>query len=177
MANEGHIFIKGSKKSAPTGMAGMKKTFFMPVDRGSARPAFCYPKHREFMSDEVNSMQKALDNGMVAPDRRMQVEHDLIKHRERLDQINESWDNAEKVIKANPDYWAARREQLASEISDAVPSRKDVKERRVNPHKNLNLEKQGGLEEKKNEFRIISRAMQAAGMDAESNVAFLQKEK
>ena len=63
-----------------------------------------------------------------------------------------------------------RRNDLGEEIAGTMPSRDDIRKRRVNPHKIIRQEK-GGFEEKKKEYIVISRLM---GED--SNVSFLQRD-
>ena len=176
MANEGHIIIKkgkgGRKGNRNVGNPMGMRQFFMPVDKGSARPAFCYPKKKEYMEEEVRTMERNLESGNVAPERRMEYKMKLGQLSERLDLVKESCENAEKIVAKDPDAWKKRRDELAKEISDGMPTRDDVRKRRVNPHANLRREKQEGLEAKKNEYRIISRAL-----GEESNVGFLQKDK
>jgi len=173
-ANAGHIIVKGSSRKGNVGGDNPRSIhrFFTAIDKGSARPAFCYPKKKEYFEEEVRRMEKTLASNMVHPERRMAYEHQLNEHKKRLDEIHESFDNAQKIVAEDPDGWAKRREELAEQIKEGVPSRKDVKERRVNPFANLRREKVEGLEDIKNEYRIISRAM-----GEESNVGFLQKEK
>lgn len=173
MANEGHIIIKRKNRSENHAEHNPMEVsrFFLPVDKGAARPAFCYSKKREFIKEEMQSMEKNLENGNVASDRRLEYKMRLKQVSDRVDQINESTENAKKIISENPDKWRERREELAQKIADGMPTRKDVKDKRVNPHANLRREKKEGLEKLKNEYRIISRAL-----GEESNISFLQKD-
>jgi hypothetical protein len=168
MANEGHIIVKNKR---PDGRKINISRFFRPIDKGSAKPAFCYPHRRASLQDEVNRMEKILEGGHISSDRKMAFEIKLNERKERLDKINASFDGAEKVISEDKDAWAKYRQDLAKEISEGMPSRQDERERRVNPHRVLKNEKRG-LENKKRQYIIISRAM-----GEESNVSFLQKEK
>ena len=120
-------------------------------------------------------MQRVLDQGHITADRRMDFENKLKQHQARLDALRENKDNAAKIINEDPDAWAKRRKELAEEISNSMPSRKDVNKKRVNPFRNLKKEK-SGLEAKKKEYIIISKAMQAAGHDVDSNISFLEKD-
>lgn len=177
MANEGHIIVKKG-----IGKQNIRKRFFRPVDGKSARPAFCYPRRAQMLREEVRSMERTMDSGYVTAERKMMYEQELKKRKKKLVDIEDSFTNAAKVIKEDPDTWMARREELGNAISDGTPTRKDVQQRRVNPHANLRREKMGErdkapLEELKREYVIISRAFQAAGEDVESNHSFLQKEK
>jgi len=176
MANEGHIIIKKGGGRYST------KQFFSPVDKGSSRPAFCYPRRAEHLKEELNSMQRNLDRGMIGPERKMAYEQRKKQLEERVGEIDASFDKAKGIIEKNKDAWKARRDTLANEIREATPTREDVRTRRVNPHSVLRKEKIGDkgsapLEQKKREYTIISRAFQAAGDYEESNHSFLQKDK
>lgn len=172
MANEGHIIVKGSKKGShnPEQNPMDVRRFFTPVDKGSARPAFCHPKRKADFEEGIKSMEKKLEHDMVDSSRKMAQELNLKERKERLDQLNHNFENAKKIIAENPDAWAKRRKELAKEIKSGLPTRKDVREHRVNPFANLKREKEGGLEAKKREYTIISRAMAE-----ESNTSFLQQ--
>lgn len=173
MANEGHIIIKRKDRSENQGRHDPMsiRRFFLPVDKGASKPAFCYAKKMEFLKEDADVMEKNLDNGNVAAERRLEYKARLAKVKARVDQVFESKENAKKIIAENPDKWRDRRKELAEKISAGMPSRKDVKDRRVNPHANLRREKQEGLEKMKQEYKIISRAL-----GEESNVSFLQRD-
>jgi len=140
------------------------------MDKGSAKPSFCYPKRKENLQEEVDKMQNSLNNGWVAKENEMQAKINLNIKKERLEKINQQEADARKLFESHKDAWMKRREELAVEISAAMPTEKDVMKRRVNPHLNLHREK-SGLENKKREFMVISRL---AGED--SNIAHLQRE-
>jgi hypothetical protein len=183
MANEGHIIIKGGseKPRQSQGRFGMNQ-FFREVDKGSAKPAFCYPRRTEGLKEELSQMERNIKDGNVDPERKMGYELKAKKIQERVDLINESFKSAKEIIDKNPDAWKTRRDNLATEISDRTPSRDDKRKRRVNPHGILRDEKVGSsgkrpLEDVKREYTIISRAFQARGDYEESNHSFLQKDK
>ena len=81
MANEGHIIVKGSKKGEPRrgGDPASTSRFFMPIDEGSAKPAFCFPRRIETYEADVRKMERALNEGQVAPDRKMEFKYNLDK--------------------------------------------------------------------------------------------------
>ena len=177
MANEGHVIIKGGK-TEDSGKKPTKKDiirFFTAVDKGSSRPAFCLPTQVERYQEDVDKMEKAISMGQVQPERKLAFEQKYKQKKERLDQLRDNQNNAKKIIKEDPDYWAGRRKELAEEIKAATPSRKDIKRRHVNPHKVIRMEKDG-LERKKQEYIIISRAMRTAGHDVDSDISFLERE-
>lgn len=185
MANEGYIFVKKAesehKRPQTTGRWSTKQ-FFTPVDKGSAKPAFCYPNRAERLQEEYLSMKRNLDEGNVDPERKLAYKLKTEKIGERLDLINSSFETAREIINKAPDSWIKRRETLAEEIAARTPTRDDVVKRRVNPHSNLKNEKQGTkdkrpLEQVKREYTIISRALQARGEDVDANTSFLQKDK
>jgi len=163
MANAGHIIVKNSDKKS-------YKQFFSAIDKGSAKPSFCYPSRRRDLEEEVKSMERAIDMGSVSGERRMQFENVLKTKKDRLETIHQAHEDAKKVMEQDKDYWAKRRDELATKIADKTPTRKDVKDRRVNPHTVLKREK-SGLGEMKTEYQVISRLM-----EEESNVGFLQKD-
>lgn len=177
MANAGHIIVKKGE-----GDFNIRKQFFRPIDGKSSKPAFCYPRRTETLREEVRSMERALKGDYVTAERRMAYEQNLKKRKARLEKIEDSVENAKRVINADKDGWVKRRDKLAHAIAEQTPTRKDYQQRRVNPHAVLRHEKQGAkgsppLELLKREYTIVSRALQAAGEDAESNHSFLQKEK
>lgn len=133
--------------------------FYGGIDKGSDKPAFCKPRHMTRFKEDTDGLRKTLETGMVAPHRRMAQELSLKEREKRDDQLRESKDAAEKIIAEDPDGWRKRRNEIGEEIRAGMPSRKDVKERRVNPHMNLKREKEGGLGQLKKEFIIISHAM------------------
>ena len=175
MANETHIIVKKRHNRD-------MKQFFRPVDKGSAKPAFCYPRRVENMKEELRSMENSLDRGLVGAERKMGYEQKKNERKKRVEELDASIEGAKKIIAKDKDGWKKRRDQLAAEISAALPTREDVMKRRVNPHTILRREKQGekgdaSLEEKKREFTIISRAFQASGDYEEANHSFLQKDR
>ena len=176
MANDGHIIVKKSKGRFGTGQ------FFNPVDKGSAKPAFCYPRRAQGLREELSQMERALKEGQVDPERKMAYELKAKQIRERMVEIDDSFKNAKTIIDKDPDAWKTRRDNLGNEIEERTPSRDDVRKRRVNPHAILRQEKQGSgdkkpLEQLKREYTIISRAFQARGDFEEANHSFLQKDK
>lgn len=168
MANEGHIIIQS--KSGRSARELTYRAFYGPLDKGSAKPSFCYPKRKEDLTEEVEKMKAAIDSGYVSKDRLMDAKINLKTKKERLDAINKQEDRAKKLFEENKDTWIKRRKELAEEITAATPTLKDTQQKRVNPFTTLKKEK-SGLEDKKREFIVLSRL---AG--EESNVSFLQRE-
>jgi hypothetical protein len=166
MANAGYILIKDGDKSK----RATYKDFYGPLDKGSAKPSFCYPKRKEELSEEVEKIKKNLDNGYVSKEREMEMKMRLDEKKKRLDALNEQESAAKKLFEENKDKWMERRSSIAEEITAATPTRKDVAKRKVNPFTVLKREK-SGLEEKKREYVILSRL---AG--EESNTSFLQRD-
>lgn len=166
MANSGFIIVKDGDK----GRRATYKDFFGPLDKGAARPSFCYPKRKEDLAEEIKSMERAIDSGYVSPDKKMAVQIDLKTRKKRLDDLNQQESDARKLFNENKDKWLERRSALAEEIAAATPTRSEKKKKVVNPHRVLMQEK-NGLGEKKKEYIIISRL---AG--EESNTAFLQRD-
>ena len=176
MANEGHIIIKRG-----SGKRDIRR-FFSPVDKGSNRPAMCYPRRTQTLREETNTMQKNLDMNMVEPTRKMIYEQKLKEKTDRLKDLDGSKEKAVQIINEDKDGWAKRRNDLGTFIAESTPTREDERLRRVNPHKVLRAEKEGikgqmPLGQARTEYKIISRALQAAGDFEESNTSFLQKEK
>jgi len=176
VANPGHIIIKKNSGKYRT------TQFFKEVDKGSAKPAFCYPRRADSLKEEHASMQSALDRDLVSPERRMIYEQKMKQLGSRVSEIDGSFANAKKIINADKDGWKARRDELGKVISEQTPTRDDERKRKINPHSILRREKQGekghaSLESIKREYSIISRAFQAAGEYEEANHSFLQKDK
>ncbi len=170
MASPGYIIIKGSgdgEKSKPQGI----KAFYGPLDKGSAKPSFCYPAQKEALREEVRQMEKALSDGYVAETRVLKVKQDLKVRKERLDKLNEQEANANKLFKENKDACMKRRDELKEIISQGLPTTKDVEKRRVNPHRLFEQEKKKGFGQLKTEFQILSHLA-----DEESNVRHLQRD-
>lgn len=147
-----------------------RKAFYGELDKGAAKPTFCHPKRKQDMEEEVKKMKRVLDGGDISSEHKMSFELRLKEREGRLDKINESEERSRKNFEEDKDYWVKRRNELKETIRDAMPSRTDVKERRVNPHKVIKDEKEGGLGQVKTEFIVLSRLM---GED--SNVSFLQR--
>ena len=177
MANEGHIIVP--KKS---GGRYSTTQFFREVDKGSSKPAMCYPRRAEALKEEHASMKRNLDRNMVSPERKMVYEQKMNQLGKRVEEIDKSFGGAKEIIDKDKDAWETRRNNLATKISEQMPTRDDERKRKVNPHAVLRREKQGErgeqpLEATKREFTIISRAFQAAGDYRESNHSFLQKDR
>ena len=168
MANEGHILIPN--KSGKSGREITVQDLYGPLDKGSAKPSFCYPKRKANLTEELEKMQSSLANGYIGQDRVMEFKMKIREKKERLDAINEQEAVTRKLFEDNKDIFMKRRLELAEEISMSMPTEKDVQKRRVNPWRTLQKEK-SGLEAKKREFIIISLL---AG--EESSIPFLQRE-
>lgn len=158
--------------------------FLRDHDKGSRKPAFCYPRNVEDLKTEVERTQKFLErygDRDIAPERRAALQTDLTKKKARLDAIQAQTKEAKQEFKSDPDYWNNYRKELAQNISENTPSRTDVKDRRVNAWQVNKVEKgvkgkktvNGMLmsnEEMKTEYQIISRLM-----DEDSDVGHLQR--
>jgi len=169
MASAGFYFIVKGEDGRERRVS--YRDFYGPMDKGSAKPSFCYPQHKQDMIEDIQKMEKVLENDYIASERRMEVKIRLRERKERLKSINEQEKTAEKLFNEHKDKWIERRKKLAEEISKTMPSRDAVKKKIVNPFSVLKKEK-SGLEEKKREYIILSRL---AG--EESNVSFLQRDK
>jgi hypothetical protein len=173
MAHAGYIIIKGGgadseqARNKPRGY----RAFYGPLDKGSAKPSFCYPDMKRALQEEISGMEKSLKDGYVAETRVMKVKEDLRKKRERLSGILEQEENAHKLFKENKDACMKRRDEIAPLIAAGLPSAKDVEKGRVNPHRILADEKAKGLGELKREYQVLSHL---AG--EESNTSFLQRD-
>lgn len=166
MAYAGYIVVKDGEK----GRRVSYRDFFGPLDKGAARPSFCYPTRKKELEETVRNMERAIASGYVTEDKRVGLEVELRKRKEHLDKLNDQESAARKLFEENKDKWLERRTKLADEITNATPTRSDKKKRIVNPHRVLQREK-SGLQEMKTEYIIISRL---AG--EESNTSFLQKD-
>jgi hypothetical protein len=168
MANAGYIVVKQSGDEK--GRRVSYRDFYGPLDKGSAKPSFCYPKRKEALKEDISKMERVLESGHIAKDHEMDAKLTLKQKKERLKAIDAQEGEAAKLFKEHKDDWMKRRGELAEEIRMSMPTETDVKKRRVNPHKVLRNEKTG-LEDKKKEFIVLSRL---AGED--SNVSFLQRD-
>jgi hypothetical protein len=182
MANEGHILIKSSESDKPknSGRWGVRQ-FFTPVDKGSAKPAFCYPRRTQGLKEELAQMERNIRDGNVDPQQKMSYDLKAKKIRQRVGDIDQSFEKAKEIIDKAPDAWKTRLQTLSAEIAERTPSREDKRKRRVNPHGVLREEKVGSqgkrpLEEIKREYTVIARAFQARGDYEESNHSFLEKD-
>lgn len=145
------------------------RKFFGPLDKGANKPSFCYPGRIERLREEVSNMEKALDNKHVPPDHEQVFRQRFKTRKERLDKIMEHSKEAKAHFNEDPDYWKGRFTELKEEIRKTMPSRKDVKEKRVNPHSVLKQEK-SGFEEKKREFMVLGKLL-----EEETNISHLQR--
>lgn len=164
-ANAGFVFIKGKEKPYSY------RDFYGPLDKGSAKPSFCYPSRKQDLKEEIEKSEKILDSGYISKDKEMEFRVNLNTKKKRMDEINAQEADARSVFEENKDMLMKRRKELAKDISAAMPSRDAVKKKTVNPHKILKMEK-SGLEEKKREFVILSRLA-----DEEANISFLQTDR
>lgn len=175
-AHAGYIIVRGggadNQKEKPRGV----NAFFGPLDKGSAKPSFCYPKQREALAEEVRGMEKSLADGYVAPTRVMTVKADLRLKKKRLDEIDQQEHEARKLFKENKDACMKRHAELREIIGEVLPRAKDVEKRRVNPQRIHDMEKKGvkgmaPLGKLKTEFQILSHLA-----EEEPNTKFLQKD-
>ena len=146
------------------------RTWWGEVDKGAAKPAFCYPQRVDNLREEVRSMERNLERGYVSAERKMAYESRMKERKERLEKIEANTKRVKQTIGKDKDYWANRRKELGEKIRSAMPSRSDVRKRRVNPYKIAKMEKEG-LGEMKKEYIVISRAL-----GEESNIAFLERD-
>lgn len=169
-ANSSYIIIKNSSEGEKLKPQGYK-AFYGPLDKGSAKPSFCYPKQKESLEEEVKSMKKALKDGYVAETRILKVKNDLRMKEERLDKIKSQEADAIKLFKENKDACMKRRDELKEVISAGLPTTKDVEKKRVNPHRLFENEKKKGFGKLKTEYQILSHLA-----EEESNTKFLQRD-
>jgi hypothetical protein len=152
------------------------REFWGPHDKGAAKPAFCYPGRIQDLQEEVSKMERNLEMGWVSPERKMAYEMRLRQRKERLDSIKEHSERVQNIISKDKDWWVRRRSELGETIRNAMPRRKDIAQRRVNPFKVMKMEKEGiggkpSLGELKKEYIVISRAL-----GEESNISFLERD-
>ena len=159
------IIVKDKEKSRQAGY----KQFIGEVSKGSARPAFCNPGGIKKLKETIDDMKENLEVGNVSPEQRMKYKMNLKKHEDRLTDINDEKEMGLKIIKENPEYWVKRRDQLEKEIRAETPTRKDVKDKLVNPHTAYRKEMEG-LRDKKLEFQIISPLL-----NEDSDISYLQR--
>lgn len=159
-----NIIVKGGKKSS-------YRDFYGPLDKGSAKPSFCYPRMKESLKEEIRAMEQTLDSGHIGKDKEMQYRATLKTKRDRLSAIDAQDAKAKELFSENKDAWMKRRDELAEEIAERLPTEKQVQKGRANPHRIYEAEKSGGFGEKKLEYQVISHLA-----EEESNTAHLQKE-
>jgi hypothetical protein len=147
------------------------KDFYGPLDKGSAKPSFCYPRLKDNLKEEVASMRRALDNGFVEKSKELQVKMDLNTKEKRLSDIDAQESEAKKLFAEGKDAWMKRREEIAEKISAAMPSYTDVQRKRVNPYRINDTEKNKGLGDLKREYQILSHLA-----DEDSNTSVLQRD-
>ncbi len=161
--------------------------FFRPHDKGSARPAFCFPSAIQTMREDYNKIEKLLNSRLfnAANEPELKARRNQLKN--RLRDIDKQLVEVRKEVSGeNADYWNGRRKELGEKIREISPSKTDRAKKRVSPHEVLKREKGGKgiikisdehggdaltLSEAKKEFMIISRAM-----DEESGIGALEKE-
>lgn len=181
MANSGHIIVKQSENEKKNSGRWGTRQFFTPVDKGSSKPAFCYPRRTQGLKEEVAQMERNIKEGHIDPEQKMAYELKAKRIKERVSEIEGSFEKAKEIIDKAPDSWKTRMDNLAAEIAERSPTREDKRKRRVNPHGVLREEKVGSkgkrpLEEIKREYTVIARAFQARGDYEESNHSYLQKD-
>jgi hypothetical protein len=106
MANEGHIIVKsGSEKPRQNSGRWGSRQFFRDVDKGSSRPAFCYPRRAEGLKEELHQMERNIKEHRVDPERAMGYELKAKKIKERVELFDESFENSKSIIDKAPDSW------------------------------------------------------------------------
>lgn len=169
MAHGGYIIVKGEKK-------GDYRDFYGQSDRNregrivANKPTFTYGRRVDDLAEEVRSMEKALELGVVASDRRLEFELRYKGLKKKLDGIRDDETKANELLEKNKDAVYARFKELQEIISHGTPSKKDYKEGRVSPHKVLRDEK-SGLGEMKKEYMIL-----AAMLGEPSDTTLIQRE-
>ena len=180
--NAGHIIIKGTSKgnhARPSHARGTKK-FFLPHELKQSKPAFCYGESSKKLLEEVDNLEKEIKISNAQPGSKLHRE--WVKKKARADQVAESWAHGAEIADKDKDKLIKRHEELGKKIGAAMPSRRDVKEGRVSGRKVLRIEKQGlkgerPLQEDKMEYIITGRALQAAGVEVDSDISHLEREK
>lgn len=157
--------------------------FFRDHDKGSARPAFCYPSAIQSLREEYDKIDRLLkDPHGVEASHRPVLEEKREKMKQRLDSIDEQIQDVRKAVKADPDYWEKRHKELGEQIRDISPSKSQRKLKKVSAFRVNRMEKgeksiklstgeKFNLSEAKKEYQIISRAL-----DKESNVGMIEKD-
>lgn len=178
MANAGYIIIKDSEKAEkkaepkPTNF----RAFYGPLDKGSAKPSFCYPKQKEELKSEITRRKNNLKKNMVAETRIQKEEYEVGQLESKLDRINEQEDNAKKLFKENKDSVAARYAEIKEQIAARMPTANDVAKRRFNSQRIHDDEKKGlkgaaPLGELKREYQVLSHLL-----EEDSNTKMLQRD-
>jgi len=168
MSNASYIIIKGDgDKVKKQGF----RAFYGSEDKGSAKPSFCYPKLKEELKEDIKHLESAMKSGLIAETRRLTTQIEIKQKKERLDKINAQEADAHQLFKENKDACMKRRQELAEEIANRLPTYKDVERHRVNPHRVAREEKQGGFGKVKLEYQVLSHLA-----DEDSNTKFLQKD-
>lgn len=161
------------------------KDLFREHDKGSARPAFCYPSSIQTLREDTGRLEKLINSRMVEPTKEPELRVRLKQLKTRLSAIDKQITEVKKEIKANPDHWDGRRKDLIKLIQEYSPSKNDRTKKKVSAYDVLRREKgakgklppleHGGdsmtLSEAKKEFMIISRAM-----DEESSISIIEKD-
>lgn len=169
MAHEGHIIVK---KDKPVDY----RNFYGRMDRNqkgevvSNRPTFAYPTRVRDLEEEVASMKRVLDGNMVSSDRRMEFELRYKELKKKVDGIRGDEAAAMKHLEDNKDAYYSRFKELQEIIKNGMPTKKDIKERRISPHRVLREEK-GGFGALKKEYQIL-----AAMFGEETDTTTLQRE-
>jgi hypothetical protein len=153
-------------------------------DKGSRRPAFCYPRNIEDLKSEVDKAERFLaSNPEISPERKAELSAQTKKKRERLESIQEQVKDVRKEVKTNGAYWQQRLEEFKTLIQENSPSRTDIKEKRVSPWAVHRMEK--GLKKKivvpstKEAMTLEEIKVEYQGMckmmDEDSNVGYVQR--
>ncbi len=138
------------------------RNFYGPADKGSRKPAFMYPKRRAALQEDVERIKDAIDEGYVTNERKASARIELKEKQDRLKQIDEATAVAQELFDNHKDVWMKRRENIAEELAARMPTRQDIKDKRVNPYRQLENEKLGNkklqpLEGIKIEYAVLSK--------------------
>lgn len=172
----------GSKKSDKFGAPGIiiksepkrsMRQFFFPHDKGSGRPAFCYPENISSLKEDTEKLEKLIQSRMIHPSHELEAKDRLRQLKGRLKEIEKQQHEVKTEMSKNREFFTSRREELAVLIREHTPSKSQRKLKKVSGREIYAREKglkgklpallHGGetftLEEAKREFMMLSKAL------------------
>lgn len=95
--------------------------FFSPVDRGSSMPSWYYDRKVREEKEWIEKHERQVKDNLIPEDDILKVKSEMKVRKEKLSEIEESYENAKKQFQEQKDFWAKEYDRLGKIIGDSMP--------------------------------------------------------